>query len=168
LTEIALLSPVPGRTYNAPKLAYVTAVGAHVCGVSAFLFNGELGLWQRFAPRHHPMLPPAKVANSVSEKPTTRGMSRRATLVVVALAQIIAPTILVTCSDFRPRAPVVGVRWSLGALSRVPGGCRNCRALGVILAKWSTRLLPRLRKTPHGPRRARNLRCIGSRESSGE
>ena len=46
LNEIALLSPVPGRTYNAPKLAYVTAVGAHVCGVSAFLFNGELGPMQ--------------------------------------------------------------------------------------------------------------------------
>jgi hypothetical protein len=46
LTEIPFLSAVLGRTHNAPRLAYVTAVGNHVCGVSAFLFNGELGSMQ--------------------------------------------------------------------------------------------------------------------------
>jgi hypothetical protein len=46
LTEIVFSSPIPGTTTLASKLAYITAIGNQVCGVSAYLFNGELGVTQ--------------------------------------------------------------------------------------------------------------------------
>jgi hypothetical protein len=46
LTEIAFLSPVPGTTKPAPKLAYFTAVGNQVCGVSAYLSKSHRGAMQ--------------------------------------------------------------------------------------------------------------------------
>jgi hypothetical protein len=38
--EIAYVSPFPGTTSRVPKRALVTRVGDHVCGVSAYLYNG--------------------------------------------------------------------------------------------------------------------------------
>jgi hypothetical protein len=40
ITEVALMSPVPGSTKLVPKRAYVTRIGDQVCGVSAYRFNG--------------------------------------------------------------------------------------------------------------------------------
>ena len=40
IVEVALLSPFPGSTAQVPKRAYVTRIGDHVCGVSAYLYNG--------------------------------------------------------------------------------------------------------------------------------
>jgi hypothetical protein len=37
---IAFVSPFPGTTIRVPKRAFVTRVENHVCGVSAYLYNG--------------------------------------------------------------------------------------------------------------------------------
>ena len=40
ISEIAYLWSFPGSTSRVPKRAFVTRVGADVCGVSAYLYNG--------------------------------------------------------------------------------------------------------------------------------
>lgn len=37
---VAYMAPVPGSTGQAPKRAYITRIGAQVCGVSFYRFNG--------------------------------------------------------------------------------------------------------------------------------
>jgi hypothetical protein len=39
--EVAFTSPVPGSTGKAMKLAYVTAVGDQICGVSSYRFGAQ-------------------------------------------------------------------------------------------------------------------------------
>ena len=41
ITTVAYTSPVPGSTELATKYAYVTRIGAQVCGVSAYRFAGR-------------------------------------------------------------------------------------------------------------------------------
>ena len=40
ISEIQYVSPIPGTTSVVPKRAFVTRVENHVCGVSAYLYNG--------------------------------------------------------------------------------------------------------------------------------
>lgn len=40
VSEIAYVSPFPGTMSRVPKRAFVTRVEDHVCGVSAYLYNG--------------------------------------------------------------------------------------------------------------------------------
>ena len=40
ISEIRYVSPFPGTTSLVPKRAFVTRVENHVCGVSAYLYNG--------------------------------------------------------------------------------------------------------------------------------
>ncbi len=42
VAEVDYTSPIPGSTKIVPKRAFVTRVADQVCGVSAYLFNGEL------------------------------------------------------------------------------------------------------------------------------
>jgi hypothetical protein len=43
VSEIRYVSPFPGTTSLVPKRAFVTRVDNHVCGVSAYLYNGPGG-----------------------------------------------------------------------------------------------------------------------------
>ena len=40
ITEVSYLAPFPGTTSQVPKKAFVLRIGEHVCGVSAYVYNG--------------------------------------------------------------------------------------------------------------------------------
>ena len=40
ITEVLYVSPFPGTSWQVPKRAFVSRIDDHVCGVSAYLYNG--------------------------------------------------------------------------------------------------------------------------------